>query len=845
MFRMAVKSLLARKLRLVSTALAVVLGVAFLAGTLVFTDTIKTSFDSLFRNGYRNTDAYVRSSTEIEVGLGFSIRGRISESVIDEIRDVPGVEEAQGYVTGFAQLVGSDGEPLGNSAQSAPTFGESDVPGPQSAWNVVDGRRPGPGELMIDKGSSKAGRLRVGDTVTIVTQIGTHRLPLVGIARYGTADSPMGATAAVLDLATAQQLLIGSDGQVDAVMVRGIDGVSQTDLTARIEPVLPTGSEVLTGKQITAETQSDFRQALGFFTTFLLVFAVIGLVVACFTIYNTFQIIISQRTREMALMRALGATRRQVLGGQLNEAILVGLAASGVGLAVGVLVARALKALMAAFGIDFPGGGTVLTSRTVIAAIVVGTVVTVASAVLPSLRASRIPPIAAIRDLAIDASGRSRRALMLGGAAMLAGLVAFVVGLAGSGIAWVGAGALLVFLGTFTLGPLIARPVSRVLGLPFARLGMSGELARENAMRNPKRTARTGSALMVGVALVVSITIIAASAKDWIRDVFGEQFSGDFVVAAETTGFGGLSTQVADQLNALPEVAAASGVRTGFARLVDSGSDTMYVAIDPVTAATVFDVGMVSGSVGDLSDAGVFVHSGEASKRGVGVGDVVEFGFLNGTTKELVVAGIYTKDDLAGKYVVTHTLHEQTGADQFDTSVFIAKKPGVDAAQAREAIRAVSDAYPNAKLRSRSEYVDAQSAQVDQLVNLMYGLLGLAVIIALISIANSMVLSIHERTRELGLLRAVGMTRRQTRTAISLEAVLIALLGAIVGLVVGLLFGWSISVTLRDEGFKAVGVPVTPLIAITLLAVVGAVIASMRPAWRASRLDVLRAISSE
>ena len=337
--------------------------------------------------------------------MGQESRGRIPESTVDTVRKVAGVAEAYGYVQGFAQLVGSDGKALGDPGQGAPTLGMSYTPGAQQSWNLVAGRVPGRGELMVNKAAADDGKLSIGDSVTILTQTGPHQMPLVGIARFGTADSAGGSTAAIFDLATTQQVLLNGAKEVDAVMARGVGGISQAELTARIEPALPDGAEVLTGKQITVETQNTMRDAFGFFNTFLMVFAVVGLVVACFTIYNTFQIIVTQRTREMALLRALGATRRQVLGGQLLEAVLIGVLASFAGLAAGVVVAGGLKAMLAALGIDIPTGGTVLTSRTVVAALVVGCVVTIVSAVFPSLRASRVPPIAAIREVATDKSG--------------------------------------------------------------------------------------------------------------------------------------------------------------------------------------------------------------------------------------------------------------------------------------------------------------------------------------------------------------------------------------------------------------------------------------------------------
>jgi putative ABC transport system permease protein len=847
-FRIALKGALEKKLRLFSTALSVILGVAFLTGTLVFTDTIRRTFDNLFADVFSETDSYVRSTSTVDMGMGGDQRGRISEDVVATVQAVPGVADARGVVEGYAQLVDADGKAIGNPGQGAPTLGMSYTGGPMSPWRLDEGSRvPGANEVVIDRGSADKGDLHVGDTVTVLTQTGPHELPIVGIVRFGTVDSPGGASAALFDLATAQDLLLGHGGEIDAVMVKGDGSLSQRELTDRIAAVIPDGTEALTGKQITDEAQNTMRDALGFFNTFLLVFAVIGLVVACFTIYNTFQIIITQRTHEMALLRALGATRRQVLWAQLTEAGVVGLLASIVGLAAGVLVAKLLKAVLAAFGIDIPAGGTVFLARTAVVALIVGIGVTMVSSVLPSLRASRVPPIAAIRDVAVESTGLSRIRLLNGALLTALGVLGFVGGLSGRGLAWVGFGALLTFVGVFVLGPLLSRPVSRVLGAPIVAIaGVTGALARENAMRNPKRTARTGGALMVGVALVAGITVIAASAKDWMRDVFGRTFTGDFVVSTDSYGFGGLSPDVAIQLNQLPEVEAATGIRVGAAKdITGGGDDTTYIAVDPVTAPKLFDIGMLSGSVEGLTTDGILVDDDEAADRGLAVGDHLQFGFLDGSTHDLTVQGIYTEQDLAGPFVISQALHEQTGVDQFDFSVYVAKAKGVSESAAKAAIAAVSDAYPNADLESRSEYIDAQAAQIDPLVNLMYALLALAVIIALVNIANSMALSIHERTRELGLLRAVGMSRHQTRASVAWEAVVVALLGTGLGVVIGVFFGWAISVTIRDEGFDTFTLPWQPIVLIALAAVLGGVLAAARPARRAARLDVLRAIATE
>jgi putative ABC transport system permease protein len=851
MFKLALRSVLSRKRRLVSTALAVVLGVAFLAGTLVFTDTMRRTFDDLFADIYRNVDTVVRSEAGVQVEMGPTVRGRIPEETLEAVRAVPGVARVQADLEGFAQIVAADGEPIGNPGNGPPTFGMTFGDDDLIAWELTPGSRvPGSGEVVIDQGSAEAGDLLVGDTVTVLTQTGAHELALVGIARFGSADSPGGASVSLFDLATAQEVLLGRTGELDAVLVDAEPGVSQEELTARIAEVLPVGQEAITGAELTAEQQDVMGDLMGFLTTFLLVFAGIGLVVACFTIFNTFQIIVTQRLREMALLRAVGATRAQVLASQLVEALVVGVIASVVGLGAGVGVAAALKTLMTGLGIDLPTSGTVLLARTVVVALVVGTLATVVAAVFPAWRASRTPPLAALREVAVDRSGRSAGRFVLGGLLTAGGVAAFVAGLTLAELVWVGLGALLTFLGAFVLGPAVSGPAARVLGAPLPAVrGIAGRLARENATRNPKRTARTGGALMVGVALVVTINMLAASAKLWVRDVVAEQFTGDFVVATDMFGFGGLPVDLAAQLDALPEVAMATGVRTGVADVVSadgaSTSAQAYVAVDPAPADAMFDIGVESGDLGALDDHGVLVLADEARARDLELGDTVEFRFVDGSTRPLTVTGTYANDELAGKFVVSQALHESTGADQYDFSVYVQAAPGVDVQAARAALASVVAGFPNADLMSKAEYTDDMAAQIDPIVNLMYALLALAVGIALFSIANAMALSVHERTHEIGLLRAVGMDRRQTRSAIRWEALLIALVGALSGLLIGVFFGWALSVTLRGEGLTAFSFPLIPLLVIAVLAVAGGVLAATRPASRAARVDVLRAITTE
>ena len=847
MFALALRSILAKKLRLLSTALAVLLGVAFLSGTLVFTDTIRRSFDDLFADVFEQTDSYVRSTEELDLGLGQTQRGRMPGDVVDVVRPVAGVADVQPVLQGFAQLVGADGDPIGDPGRGAPTFAMSFVDGALSPWQLTDGSRPPVGdEVVVDQGSADTGGLSIGDTVTVLTQSGPHRVQLVGTARFGSVDSPGGASVMLFDMPTTQRFLLNGEDEIDALMVDAAPGVDQATLTAQIATVLPAGTEAMTGDAIVAETQDAIGQGLSFFNTFLLVFAAIGLVVATFTIYNTFQIVVTQRTREMALLRSIGATQRQVLAGQLLEAVCIGAVASLLGLGAGVGVAQLLRRMLEAFGLDMPGAGAVFLPRTAIVSLVVGIGVTVVAAVFPSLRASRVPPLAAIRSVAVDVSARSRARLASGSFLTALGGLCFGVGLAGGELSWVGAGALVTFVGVFVLGPLIARPFVAVLGRPAATFGhVPGLLAQQNAARNPKRTSRTGGALMVGVALVAAITVIAASIRDWTRDVVGAQFTGDAVVSTSTFGYGGLSPTLQEELAALPEVAVASGIRVGAAHDVGEDRDLQYVAVDPATASQLFDLGVVAGDVADLSDHGVLLDEGEADDRGAVIGSHITFRFLNGHTEQLTVEGVYTEDDLAGGVVVSHALHERSGVDQFDFAVYVGAAPGVDDTRLAAALDRVVAPYANASVESKDDYIESQAAQIDPILNMMYGLLGLAVLIALVNIANSLALSIHERTHELGLLRAVGMTRRQTSGTVIAEAILVALLGSLTGLVLGTFFGWSISVVGRGATWQAFTVPVAPLVVIGALAVLGAVLAAVRPAWRAARLDVLDAIATD
>jgi putative ABC transport system permease protein len=845
MFRTTLKNLAAHKLRLVTTSVAVLLGVAFMVGTLVLTDTIGATFDGLFADVNAGTDAYVRGETAFSTGFGDQ-RARLDADLVGTVAGVDGVEVAEGSVEAYAQLVDPDGDPIGDPTMGAPTLGvnwlSSDALNP---FDIAEGRPPATDtEVVIDRGSAEAGGFAVGEPVRVLTQTGSHQFDIVGIATFGAADSPAGASVVAFTDSAAETHLV-EEGKVDAIKVIAEAGTDGEQLVARIAEVVPRGVEVLTGAEITAENQTEMEEGLAFFNTFLLAFALIALFVGSFIIYNTFSILVAQRSKEMALLRALGASRRQVLGSVLIEAVAVGLVSSVLGLVAGIGVASLLQALLAGMGLDIPAGDTVVTTGTVVVALVAGLGVSVASAIFPARRAAKVPPIAAMRDVAVDTSGRSRSRLLAGAAVTGVGAAAMAGGLfAGAGIVAVGSGVVLVFLGVAVLGPVLAGPLSRLIGWPLPRLkGMTGTLARENALRNPKRTSATAAALMIGVALVGFITILASSTKASVNETVDAAFTGDFVVDSGAFDSGGLSPEFTRQLNELPEVGAATGIRVAMAE-VDGAGTTLFAA-DPETMDDIFDVGLVEGSLQGMGATDIAVLQSVAEDEGLAIGDTVPVRFAATGEQELTVAAIYTERDLAGTYFLGLPAYDANVADHFDFQVFVTVADGVSAEAAEAAILAVADDHPQASVQDRTAYKEAQSAPVDQLLNLVYALLALAVLIALLGIANTLALSIFERTRELGLLRAVGMTRGQLRATVRWESVIIALLGTTLGLSIGVLFGWAMVEALASEGLNTFVVPGAQLAVVAVIAGLAGVAAAVLPARRAGRLDVLGAIVSD
>ncbi|HEX4532316.1 MAG TPA: FtsX-like permease family protein [Acidimicrobiia bacterium] len=847
MWKVTVKGILSKKVRFLLTGIAVMLGVAFISGTFVLTATISNTFDGLFSDIYQHTDAVVRAKETFSGNFG-SGRGTISADLIPTVRKAPGVALADGTVQGLAIIVDKKGDALGSNGQGAPTFGFAYIPDRQlSTIHVVEGRGPRtPNEVVIDKKSADDAGYKLGDTVPVVTKAGRNDYTLTGIVKFGTADSPLGATIAAFTPPTASRLL-GTPGQVDSIDVKADPGVTQDEVVANIRTALKgapetANVEVISGTDITKESQNDLKDNLSFFNTFLLIFGVVALLVGSFIIFNTFSIIVAQRSRELALLRAIGAGQRQVLGSVLFEAVLVGLTASVVGFVAGIFLAGGLKALLGALGLDIPASSIVIPASAVIWSFVTGLVVTVIAAVAPALRASRIPPIAAMRDSSVDRSSTSPRRAVIGGVVSVLGLALLLLGLFGnSGLIYVGVGMAVVFLGVAILGPMIASPLSGALGIPIEKIkGITGSIARENAQRNPKRTSATAAALMIGVALVGLITVFGASARKSVDVALDRSMKADYVITSPGFGQGSIPLEAQRQLAALPNVQLASGIRSGQAKI--EGSVEQVIAADPTKIDSLFDLQPTHGKISQLTPNGIAVLDTVASDNNWKVGQHVPLEFAQTGKQEFTVETIYKQTGFTN-YVITTDAYERNFRDQFDFQVYVNAKGGVTPANTA-AIKKVMHQFPGPKVQTRDEYKASQAAQINQFLNLVYVLLFFAIVIALFGIANTLGLSIIERRHELGLLRAVGMTRRQLRSSVRWESVIIALLGTLLGLVIGVVFAWAMVKALHDQGIEQFSLAAPQLLVIVILAAVFGVIAAAWPARRAAKLDVLRSIES-
>ncbi len=838
------RSLKAHKARMLMSGLAVVLGVAFVVGTFIFTDTLKGTFDQLFSG--QAPDVVVTQQLEVGGGDGTgSVVSTVPAEALTTITELPGVRLVTGDVQaqGVA-LIDANGEPVGGIGP--PQFGGSYPEFPDepqfSGVTVVDGRAPSaPEEIAIDEAAAEKGGFAVGDTITVVTQGPRIEAPLVGIVRFGVSGSLGGATFTLFERQYAQDTFIGSDAW-NQVSVLGDGSLSNEALRDEVATALGSGYEVKTGQEVQDETAAQFSSALGFVNTFLLVFAFIALFVGTFIILNTFSMLVARRTRELALLRAIGASKRQITWSVVGEALFLGLLGGVLGIGLGILVALGLRGLLAAIGAELPSGDLVIAPRTVIVGVLVGVVVTVFAAWFPARRASQVPPVAAMRDeVALPARSLRLRAIA-GGVLTAVGLVLIALAVVNADLprrlTVFGVAAASLLIGVIVLAPVFSRALVGFVGAPIARSGAVGRLAVRNAQRDRRRTAATATAILIGLALVTAIGVLGSSTTKSVNALVDDVLTADFIV--QPTSFVPFSPEVGDALAEVPGVASVSRVRQAPALV--NGEQTVVVGVDPQTINNVQSLGVEPGA---LAEGTTVVDIKTAAAAGVQKGDEVDVTWGNGATDTLTIAQVYPGEDAFAGWVVSISTLEAADLPAVDSLLYVTLDPGADPEAVRTAVDAVQTDFPTVQIQDQTEFKDSITGQINQLINLIYGLLGLSVIIAIFGVINTLALSIIERTREIGMLRAVGTLRKQVRTMIRWESIVISFFGAFTGVALGLLLGIALQRLLVDEGISQLGIPWS-LIGIVLVAtaIVG-VLAAVWPARRAANLDVLAAIRTE
>jgi putative ABC transport system permease protein len=850
--KVALRGLFAHKVRLVATALAILLGVAFVTGTNVLAASVAKGFDQIFSDVYDDIDTVVRSTVEIRTPFGAQ-RSRVDGALVAGLRDLPDVAAAEGQVEGDLRVIGRDGEPVGVD-QGPSTFGLNWLTEPTlNGWSILEGRPPqSADEVVLDDRTARDGGYGLGDDVQVSVQQGERFFTLVGIASFGDSGG-FELRAALFDTATAQEL-VAEPGTFDFISVTAAEDVSQDELRQEVAASLPLDAEAITGDEFIDENQDVLAEAIGLIEQMLLVFGYVALGVGAFIIYNTFAIIIAQRNRELALLRALGASRSQVLRSVVLEALSVGVVASTIGIGIGVLIGIGLKTALESLGFGLTSIPTVIRLRDVVVALLIGTVVTTLSAILPAVRAARVSPLAALREVAYDHGRVSWRRAAAGSLLLVLGVLLILQALfvaVDDVLIGVGRGAAVTFVAVIVLGPVVARPLSRAIGAPMPQLGrVTGRLARDNAMRSPRRTAATASALMIGVGLVGFIAVVAASLQASIASGIDRAVGADLVIGTAGGGGGpgnGLSPTLAREVADSPAVDVVSPQRLDFAEVAGSGQ--FVIAIDPVAFPQIVDLDVVDGSFADLAEGGVAVPSFVAEDEGWSVGTPLPAKFLAQTEAVLPVVAIYETDlpiQGAGLFIST-ALFDATFpiTDQVDDLLYVKLADGVTGAEGLAALQPVVDRYPIAEMQDLDQFKQEQIDEINQFLLVIYALLALALVIAIIGIINTLLLSVYERTHEIGLLRAIGMSRRQVGSAVCWEAVLIALIGTVLGLAVSVLFGWAIVSALEDQGARVFALPWSTMALIVVLAAVAGLVAALYPAFRASRLNVLDAIATE
>jgi putative ABC transport system permease protein len=858
MRRLVIRGLLTRKLRSVLTAVAIVLGVAMISGTFVLTDQISGAFDSIFQAANKGTDAVVKPNPTFgsDSGNGRDVALFVPQSLLAKVKQVPGVRAADGEVTdnGFLVLDGKLVKPTGGAppilASESPDFRVSTLVAGQfprlaSAQSALP-------DLAVDKGLADRKHLEVGQQVQIATATGLHPARISGIIKFPASTG--GASIMSAPLATIQKWF-DRKGELSEIRVAAVQGVSQQQLADRVRDAVGSPSlEVKTGKQDATDTAGDINKRIdGFLKPALLAFGVIAIFVGAFIIFNTFSITVAQRLREFAMLRTLGASRRQVLLAVSAEALVIGLLSSILGLAGGYLVAAGINAVFRAVGIGIPTTAPSLAVRTVVLALVVGVGVTFLASIGPARRATKIPPIAALREGAVLPRGRFARLGPIFGLVIgLVGILLILQGFSGSGsvgrrLILMGIGALLVFVAVAMFARFVIRPVSRVLGWPLEKIaGTTALLARENTMRNPARTARTAAALMIGLGLIVFVAVFTQGLKDGFRASIVGSLRGD--VVAQSSTFLPMPAGVTAVIASDKDMAVVSPLVADRARVIGGGTHAIQ-SIDPATFGKVWDLRWVQGSAATyatLGRTGVIVDTDVAKSEHVHLGSPITLQTRTGKTGRYVLRGTYDANNSPfSGFLMSAQAFDEISTNRDPINVLGQTAPGTDPKSVVTQVqKSLNKSFPIAEIKTQDQFVSDQLGQLNKIIGLLYALLAISVIISIFGIVNSLVLSIFERTREIGMLRAIGLSRRQTRRMVRYESVITSVIGGILGTVVGIFFGFVMSKGLENQGIQF-SVPYLQVIIFLVLSAVFGVLAAILPARRASRIKVLEALSYE
>jgi putative ABC transport system permease protein len=845
MLRATLKSLLSRKVRLLLSGLAVVLGVMFVSGSFVLTDTLQRSFDQLIGDAYSSVDVVVTGQAQVVPQTGVVETEPVPEAVVRQLEGVSGIEQ-------MVPTVAVDGaRAINERGRVVSTFSGrigGNWTGEDELIELREGRGPtADDEVAINAELARAGGFDVGDRIGVLTREPRRDFTVVGIFGYsGDRDSLFGETHVVFTTPVAQQLMLGQPGVYTEVYLRAAPGRSPEELRDTVAATVGDTYRTQTSEQAADEESEQLAEGLAFFTYILLGFAGVALFVGVFLVLNTFSIIVAQRLRELALMRAIGASRRQMVGAVLVEATVIGLIASVLGLAAGVGIGVLVAALAASF-FDLQLAGVAVPPTAIIGAFAVGLLVTLVAALLPALRAARVPPMAALQEAATPDRPLTRLTIS-GIAVTVVGAVALAVSLtgnAGAATLWlVLAGVLLAFIGVALLTPLVARPVVSLLGRMFS-WSTPGELGRRNSGRNPRRTAITAAALMVGVALVTAVSTVFSSAVTSIDRTIDDDLNAELIVAGEQLAATppSFDPAVLDELRQVPDVSNVVGWWIDFVD-VPGGGGVLFAIDQPAVWREMAGVEVVDGAFDRLDSGQLVVDDRTAEQQSLAVGDQVPITLPQGQARDYTVVGIYERSNLTNGYVIG-----SADATEFrspnPTQAFIDVRDGADVAAVRaQAERLLADS-PEVLVQDRSGFVEQQAQIFDTVLTFVQYLLVLAMIIAVLGVINTLVLSVIERTRELGLLRAVGLGRRGVAGMVTVESMVISLFGALLGVAVGAGLGAAVVYALRDEGFSHITLPWVQMVTYLVVAAVVGVVAAVIPAIRAARLNVLTAIAYE